>query len=78
MRVKAIDYSLIESDDHEEFVQEVFRKCTTEGWVPAGGVCVWFRPGRPSELVLNDGTTHYAQALVKYAAVVESAPADGV
>lgn len=58
--MKVIDYSLIESDSHEEIVQEVTRVCREEGWVPSGGICVWL-----DQTDLN-WVPHYAQALVKY------------
>lgn len=67
MLARVTDYSIIESDDHAELVEAVCA-ALKEGWVPAGGVCVWFEPGRTSELALDGSVVHYAQALVKYAA----------
>jgi hypothetical protein len=67
MLVKVTDYSLIESDKHDELVEAVCA-ALNDGWVPLGAVCVWYQPGRPSELMHYDGSVHYAQALVKYAA----------
>jgi hypothetical protein len=68
--MKIVGYSLLESDNYEEFVTEVARLCTEEGWFPSGGVCIWFEPPGPRQP--DDpanpikGTTHYAQALVQY------------
>jgi hypothetical protein len=66
MLVRVTDYSLIESDNHAELVEAVCA-ALNDGWVPAGGVCVWFEPGC-TETNLGGAIVHYAQALVKYAA----------
>lgn len=63
--MKVIDYSLIESDSHEEIVQEVAKVCREEGWFPSGGihVTVWHEPDAKPP---RTPAFHYAQALVKY------------
>lgn len=69
--MRVIDYSIIESDNHAELVEAVLQTCRENHWVPCGGVCVWFEPGRrPDELGYSgaSGIVHYVQALVKYAA----------
>lgn len=58
-------YSIIESDDHAELVEAV-TEALGDGWVPCGGVCVWFEPGQATETNLNGAIVHYAQALVRY------------
>lgn len=68
--VGVCDYSLIESDDHAELVEAVATACSTEGWFPQGGVCIWYEPGKKAEYTHQDDIlpmVHYAQALVKYA-----------
>lgn len=57
------DYSIVESDDYAEFVEAVAAACSTEGWSPQGGLCIWYEPGDAH----NTPIVHYAQALVKYA-----------
>lgn len=71
MSMKIIDYSLIESDQHDELVEAVCA-AMTEGWQPLGGVCVWFEPVRVTAtneqnfVETAGGIVRYVQALVKY------------
>ena len=58
--MRVLDYSLIESDDRDEFVLAVAKACREDGWFPSGGICVTVEPGALISLV------YYAQALVKY------------
>lgn len=69
--MRITDYSIIESDKHDELVEAVC-KSLKDGWVPCGGVCVWFQPAtRDTSDELRfatgaDSVIHYTQALVKY------------
>lgn len=69
MNMKVVDYSIIESDNSGELVEQTAALCRDEGWFPCGGICVWYEPARrPDELGFSGvcGVVHYAQALVKY------------
>lgn len=69
--MRIYDYSLIESDQHDEFVLAVAKAMAD--WQPLGGVCVWFEPARITAtnecnyVGTAGGIVHYAQAMVKYA-----------
>jgi hypothetical protein len=69
--MKLIDYSLIESDRHDELVEAVCR-AITDGWTPCGGVCVWFEPPPTVTTETNyamnarRSIVHYVQAMVRY------------
>lgn len=65
-----VDYSLIESDSHAELVEAIANACSTAGWFPQGGICIWVEPSDK----FGSAIVHYAQALVKYEPLIETLP----